>query len=108
MPELLDPSELLQHDGVTEMQVRRRGIHSQLDPEGPTGIQALPKGFAESVLTVEVDRPLAQDGELTIDLCVETAAHLRLPGQTIPRSVTMASTLRSRASCGTCSWSWKK
>jgi hypothetical protein len=41
VPEILELAQLLQHDGVAQMQVRCRRVQTELDAQRRTGRQAL-------------------------------------------------------------------
>ena len=100
--------ELLEHHRVAQMQVGRGRIHTELDAEGPTCGRAPSEPRAKLVLAVELDAAAAHDVELALHLASQSLVlHICLPGiATQPRSVTMASTRRSREPCGTDSSSW--
>ena len=71
MSQLLEATELLEHDGVAEVEVRRRGIHAELHAQGSARVQSLLEPLAQLVGAVELDRTLAHRGELSLDLALD-------------------------------------
>ena len=61
--ELLELTELAQHDGEAEVDVGRGGVDPELGPERPAG----PELAAEVGLGDEIDGAGAQDAELLVD-----------------------------------------
>ena len=108
MAQLLEATELPEHDRVPEVEVRRGGIHAELHAQRTPRAQPLLEPLAQLVLAVELDRSLAHRGELPLDLALDRSRRhpAGLPAQCRPSSVTTASTRRSVSACGTASTSW--
>jgi len=108
MAEFLDPLEFVQDDRMSDVEIRRRGIHPKLDAQRAflfqRGNQPKPKFF----LAVERNSTVAHNIQLPRSFALEgSIAHRRHPEQSRTfRLVTMASIWRSLWSWGTASTIW--
>ena len=64
---ILEVAQLLQHDRVAEMQVRRRGIRAELDAQRFSALRRALELANEIVLGDDLDRATPQDGQLFAD-----------------------------------------
>jgi hypothetical protein len=105
--QVLEAAQLHQHHGVPEVDVGRRRIQPQLDAQRTSLPQGGRQAWAQVLLAVELHGAVAHHVELALDLLLELGLrHVALGTQRNPTSLTIASTARSRESCGTLSSSW--
>ena len=104
MTELLEYAELLQRDGVAEMEIRRGGVHAELHAQRAARFDGDHETSAKVLLSHEGVRARPDLVELPRDFRIQPLHRsVRL---LIPRSVSSASTDRSCGSCGTASTIW--
>ena len=106
--EFLDPLELVQDDRMSDVEIRRRGIHPEFDAQRALFFQRDDQPQLEFFLAVERHGAVAHHVQLPRGFAREgPVTHRRHPEQsrTFP-SVTIASIWRSLWSCGTASTIW--
>jgi hypothetical protein len=58
MSKILEMAQLVDQHGMPEMQIRRRGIESRLDPQRPSGLQPVKQfGFDQQFFRAPPDLP---------------------------------------------------
>ena len=67
MPQILELTHLVQHHRVAQVQVRRRGIQTQLDAQRPVLLQAAPELGSQLRLDEQLVDSTLDDGQRLLD-----------------------------------------